>query len=156
MSLHDYRAELRWQVPAGQDNADLRHYSRQYQVAIAGKPLLEASADQPFRGDPTRHNPEDLLLASLAGCHLLSYLYVASRAGLRVLAYQDRVQGRLQVQGEQGRFVEVWLRPQVTVALGGDAETAAALHVQAHRLCFIANSVNFPVRVEPRIIVESV
>jgi organic hydroperoxide reductase OsmC/OhrA len=125
-------------------------------IAIDGKPDLEASADKPFRGDPSRWNPEDMLLASLSECHLLSYLHAAVTVGVVVVAYEDAASGTMVEDGRGGgAFREVVLRPTVTVADASMADAAQSAHHQAHEWCFIANSVNFEVRVEPTVRVAS-
>jgi len=116
-------------------------------VAIGGKPDLLGSADALFRGDPTLHNPEDLLLAALSSCHMLSYLALCARARIPVLAYVDAAEGTLEFRPDGGgSFREVVLRPRVTVAAGTDLAVATALHEKAGAQCFIAASCNFPVR----------
>ena len=105
-----------------------------------------------FKGDAERWNPEQLLVASLSQCHLLSYLYAATKAGVVVTAYEDDATGLLRTEGETGQFESVTLRPVVTIS-GSDPELAMSLHEEAARNCFIANSVNFPVHHEPRTVV---
>ncbi len=144
---HHYRTALVWEGNLGTGTADYRSYGRQYRVRIAGKPDLLGSADPAFRGDPAVHNPEDLLVAALSGCHLLSYLALCARAGVRVLEYTDAAEGTMVLRADGGgSFQEVILRPRVTVAAGTDLELASALHARAGQLCFIAGSCNFPVR----------
>jgi organic hydroperoxide reductase OsmC/OhrA len=104
-------------------------------------------------GDATRHNPEDLLVASLAACHMLWYLHLCADAGIRVIAYEDTAEGAMSVDADGGRFAAVTLHPVVTIATG-DAALAETLHGEARRRCFIANSVNFPVTHRPVIRVE--
>ena len=118
----------------------------------AGRPQLPGSSDPAFRGDASRWNPEDLLVASLSSCHMLWYLHLCAQARLSVLAYVDDAVGTMvETPDGSGRFAEVVLRPVVTLATEGDALRATALHDEAHHMCFIANSVNFPVRVEPTV-----
>jgi organic hydroperoxide reductase OsmC/OhrA len=105
-----------------------------------------------FRGDPALHNPEDLLVAALSSCHFLSYAALCARTGVTVVAYEDDASGTMDRVDGVTRFTEVVLRPRVTVAAGSDADKARALHARAHALCFIASSVNFPVRNEPTIV----
>src|SRR3546814_6469486 len=99
-------------------------------------------------GDPDLHNPEDMLVLALSSCHMLSYLALAALEGLEVVAYEDSARGTMQQEGRGGRFTEVVLHPRVTIAAGSDLDRAKALHEEAHGTCFIANSVNFPVRHE--------
>jgi organic hydroperoxide reductase OsmC/OhrA len=120
-------------------------------ISAAGKPDLPASSDPNFRGNPACYNPEELLVAALSSCHMLWYLHLCSAAGIVVTAYHDEAEGDLLDEGMKGgRFERVTLRPRITIA-AGDPDKARALHRDAHRLCFIASSVNFPVACEPAI-----
>ena len=150
---HRYRVDVEWTGNLGRGTDGYRNYSRDHAIRIAGKPTLAGSADPTFRGDATRHNPEDLLLAALSTCHMLSYLHMATVAGVVVTAYTDAAEGTMATAGDGGRFVDVVLRPTVTISAASDPLKAAAAHDTAHHACFIANSVNFPVRCEPRIVV---
>jgi organic hydroperoxide reductase OsmC/OhrA len=153
MSLeHDYRAHLVWTGATQGPTTSYDSYSREYRVEIAGKPPLTGSADKTFRGDPSLHNPEDLLVVALSSCHMLSYLALCARARLPVVSYEDAASGTMVTQGGGGRFTEVVLRPRVVVAPGSDLHKAHQLHEQAHASCFIANSVNFPVRHEAEVV----
>jgi organic hydroperoxide reductase OsmC/OhrA len=104
-----------------------------------------------FRGDPAKYNPEDLLVVALATCHMLSYLALCARAGIEVTAYEDRASGTMAIKDGRMRFVEVTLAPNVVIG-AGVLKRAEALHAQAHAECFIANSVNFPVRNRPTVV----
>jgi organic hydroperoxide reductase OsmC/OhrA len=145
---HEYEALLTWTGAAAGPAIDYKTYLREYRVEIAGKPPLTGSSDPMFRGDPAFWNPEDMLLASLSACHMLTYLAEAVRANLRVLSYRDRARGTMLFEGWTGQFTEVVLRPEVVVGAGADPALAQRLHDDAHRHCFIARSVNFPVRHE--------
>jgi organic hydroperoxide reductase OsmC/OhrA len=145
---HRYAARLRWTGSAAGPAVDYATYSREYVVEIDGKPDLRGSADAHFRGDRSLHNPEDLLVAALSACHLLSYLAECARAGIAVVAYDDDASGEMTLIDGKIRFREVVLRPRVAVADPARIGEAAALHERAHAECFIANSVNFPVRHE--------
>jgi organic hydroperoxide reductase OsmC/OhrA len=147
---HRYAARLVWTGAERGPTRSYESYSRSYRVEIEGKPPLEGSADPTFRGDPGRHNPEDLLLAALAACHMLSYLAGCARAGIEVIAYEDQASGIMALKDGRVRFVEVTLAPKITIG-AGDLERAKDLHAQAHAECFIANSVNFPVLNKPTV-----
>lgn len=151
---HAYRTQLTWTGAARGPTTSYAAYSRDHTTTIDGKPPIEGSADGAFRGDPSRHNPEDLLVASLSSCHLLSFLALAARAGVHVVAYEDDASGIMALDGNGGRFTEVVLRPRVTVAAGTDEARVLELHERAHHDCFIASSMNFPVRAEPETIVQ--
>ena len=152
MAEHRYETRLTWADPAG--TADYRTYPRQHEVVAPGRPVLVGSADRPFRGDPTRWNPELLLLAALSECHLLSYLSFCARAGVVVTAYADSASATMVQEGLGGRFTEAVLRPEVVVAEASMVEQAEALHGPAHDACFIASSVAFPVRHEATVTVR--
>lgn len=149
MHAHEYAIDLAWEGNTGEGTASYAAYGRQYRATMARKPALVGSADPAFRGDPARHNPEDLLVVSLSSCHMLSYLALCARRRIRVLAYRDAARGRMVTTKDGGgHFDEVVLQPRVTIARGDDLEAARSLHHGAHETCFIASSVNFPVRVE--------
>ena len=153
---HHYRVDVEWTGNRGTGTQTYQGYGREHQIRVAGKPVLAGSSDLAFRGDPTKHNPEDMLVAALSTCHMLSYLHVAATAGIVVTAYTDTAEGTMETNAHGGHFVEVVLRPQVTISAASDAAKAEAAHEAAHHGCFIANSVNFPVRCEPRIVIASV
>ncbi|UQX88023.1 OsmC family protein [Jatrophihabitans telluris] len=147
---HDYRLSVTWTGNRGAGTADIRGYGRDHAVSAEGKPGLLGSADRAFRGDPSRWNPEELLLAALSQCHMLAYLSVAALAGVVVTDYSDEATGRMvEAAGNSGRFEWAELHPVVTVADESMIEAAGHLHAEARRQCFIANSVNFEVRHVP-------
>lgn len=154
---HHYGLTSTWTGNSGTGTSGHRDYSRDITVEVAGKPDLLASADTPFRGDAARWNPEDMLLAALSECHLLSYLYVAVTMGVVVVAYSDEASGTLVEDGKGGgEFTEVTLRPRVVVSSASMVDAAAAAHRKANELCYIARSVKFPVRHDPIIEVAGV
>lgn len=150
---HRYEAAVRWTGAKEGTTSSYRGYSREYEAAVEGKPALRLTADSAFLGDGALHNPEDLLLVSLSGCHLLTYLAECAQAGVHVLSYEDGASGTMAWNGETYRFTEVVLRPRVVVEEGGDLVLAEELHHRSHDLCFVARSMNFPVRHEPEVIV---
>jgi organic hydroperoxide reductase OsmC/OhrA len=134
----------------GTGTSGYRDYRRSHDISGAGKETINGSSDPLFRGDAKRWNPEELLVASLSACHQLWYLHLCADAGVVVEAYEDEAQGVMEeAEDGGGRFVEVILRPRVRIAWGSDKTRALSLHLQAHAKCFIARSVNFPVRCEP-------
>ncbi|MDH3690586.1 MAG: OsmC family protein [Gammaproteobacteria bacterium] len=143
---HHYRALLRWTGSRFGPISDYASYSREYEVHIAGKVTLKGSADALFKGDAGLHNPEDWLVAALSACHLLSYLALCGREGIAVYSYEDGAEGTMVLEGGGGHFTEVVLRPKVVVGDGADLQRAIELHDIAHHQCFIAASMNFPVR----------
>ncbi len=149
---HHYTVETTWTGDRGTGTSGYRDYDRAVTLSVEGKPDLLASSDKPFRGDPSRWNPEDLLLAALSECHLLSYLHACVTAGVVVVGYSDTATGTMVEDGRGGgAFREVVLRPRVVVADESMRGAAESAHEQAHEWCFIANSVNFPVRHEATI-----
>ena len=147
---HHFAARLVWTGAEHGPTRDYQSYSRDYRVEVEGKPPLVGSSDPAFRGDAAKHNPEDLLVAALSACHLLSYLALCAQAGIEVVAYEDQASGLMAIKERRMRFVEVTLAPHVTIA-AGDLDQARALHEKAHETCFIANSVNFPVLAMPTV-----
>lgn len=146
---HHYALELEWLGNTGQGTRTYEGYSREHVVRIAGKPDLRGTADPMFRGDATLHNPEDLLLAALSQCHLLTYLALCARARINVLSYRDHAEGTLLLTKDGGgHFTEVVLRPEVVVADARMVDKAKHFHGEVHKYCFIARSVNFQVRCE--------
>lgn len=154
--MHKFTAHLTWNGNRGDGTSNYRTYGREYHVAIDGKSDLSGSAAKEFRGDDALHNPEDLFLAAISACHLLTYLALCARNEISVLTYEDRATGTLRLDARGGgKFDEVTLHPSVEIAAGGDLERAIALHKEAHELCFIANSCSVPIGHEPTVRVAS-
>lgn len=152
MKQHNYELQVEWTGNTGEGTKTYRSYSRDYTITAEGKPQILGSSDPNFRGDPSRYNPEDLLVASLSACHMLSYLHLCAVNHVTVVDYRDAAIGLMDENSDgSAQFTRVTLRPTVTIAPGGDSDKAQALHAQAHHLCFIARSVNFPVDVAPNI-----
>jgi organic hydroperoxide reductase OsmC/OhrA len=144
---HHYKLTLKWTGNKGSGTSGYRTYDRNHEILIEGKTTLLGSADPSFHGDKTVHNPEDLLLASLSACHMMSYLHVCIKAGIVVTDYIDNATGIMVVNPDgSGRFIEVTLNPIVTITDESQLTKANELHQEANKLCFIANSVNFPVK----------
>jgi organic hydroperoxide reductase OsmC/OhrA len=149
---HHFACRLVWTGAERGGTTAYEQYSREVRVDVDGKPPLALSAAPAFRGDPALHNPEDLLVAALSSCHFLSYAALCARSGVTVVGYEDDATGTMDRVDGVVRFTEVVLRPRVTLAPGSDAVKARALHERAHSICFIASSVDFPVRHEPTIV----
>ena len=148
---HHYELTVEWTGNTGAGTAGYRTYERRHEITspTAGTPVIAGSSDPAFRGDRERWNPEELLVASLSACHQLWYLHLCTDAGIVVTAYVDRAEGVMTEESDgSGRFTSVVLHPVVTVAAGSDVVRARALHDDAHGLCYIARSVEFPVRHE--------
>ncbi len=151
-TAHEYSARIVWDGNTGEGTAAYDGYGRQYRALIAGKPDIAGTADAAFRGEPHKHNPEDLFLSAISSCHLLSYLALCARRGIVVLAYEDDAWGRMVPSTNGGgKFEEVVLRPRVTIAAEKDRDAALQMHETAHELCYIANSCSVPIRHEATI-----
>jgi len=150
---HHYELTIRWTGNAGTGTSDYRGYRRDHEIHGDGKPALLGSSDPAFRGDAARWNPEELLVAALSQCHLLWYLHLCAEGGVVVTDYTDTPVGTMTMDatGGGGQFTDVTLRPAVTVADPSMADKAMALHNEIDAVCFIARSVNFPVRHEPAV-----
>ena len=143
-----FHSLVRWTGAYLPGQSGARSYSRDMQVEPSGKPVILGSAGARYFGDDGRYNPEDLMLASLAECHLLTYLAHATQAGIRFESLAVGITGVLgRVEGKT-RFVRAILTPVVTLAAGVDRPQAEALHRDAHEQCFMTNSVNFPISIE--------
>ena len=156
MKEHRYTAHVKWTGNIGDGTSSYRSYSRDHVIIVDGKPEIPGSSDPNFRGDPSRYNPEDLLVASLSTCHMLWYLHLCAVNKSVVTAYEDHAEGAMSERSDgSGEFVRVVLKPRVTIS-SGDRARAVELHRDAHKFCFIANSVKFPVEAEPEITVSNV
>lgn len=150
LRMHRYAVSVTWTGNRGTGTSGFRAYDRDHDVAADGRPVIAASSDPAFNGDPARWNPELELVAALSQCHMLWYLHLCAVAGVIVTSYTDNADGTMtEADDGGGRFTEVVLRPRVAIASPDMAVTAASLHEEAHAKCFIASSVNFPVRHEP-------
>lgn len=149
---HKYTLSLNW---LGDPFNNSVSNDRKYKVSIEGKPSFIGSADQSFFGDNTFYNPEDLLLASLSSCHMMSYFYICRKNGINISSYVDQPEGFLKVNKDgSGQFEKVILKPRIEI-IEGDKENAEKLHVTAGKLCFIANSCVFKIEYSPQIIIVS-
>jgi organic hydroperoxide reductase OsmC/OhrA len=153
VDTHRYEMTVRWTGDAGSGTSDYRSYRRDHEIHSDGKPTILGSSDPAFRGDAARWNPEELLVVALAQCHMLWYLHLCATGGVVVTDYVDTPVGTMTMDatGGGGQFTDVVLRPAVTVADPSMADKAMALHDEINAICFIARSVNFPVRHEPAV-----
>ena len=143
---HNYQLSIQWTGNKGSGTSSYQAYERSHSIIKNGKLEIPASSDPAFRGDKTKHNPEELFLASISSCHMLWYLHLCSEAGVIVTDYIDQASGVMEESAEGGgRFSEVTLKPQVVVAEASMITKANALHARANEMCFIANSLNFKV-----------
>jgi organic hydroperoxide reductase OsmC/OhrA len=157
MATHDFHIQTNWCGNTGSGTADYRSYSRNHELFAEGKNLaIQGSSDAAFRGDGARYNPEELLVGSISTCHMLWMLHLCADQKIVITAYEDSASGTMQLNADgSGQFVQVTLRPRVTIADESRADEMEKLHHRAHGLCFIARSVNFPVTHEPETIVKA-
>lgn len=152
MKQHIYDVGVNWTGNDGEGTKTYKSYRREHTILVTGKPAIHGSSDPAFRGDRSCHNPEELLVASLSACHMLWYLHLCAVNHVTVVEYRDAASGVMEEHEDgSGEFVRVTLRPSVKVRVGDDRSRALALHGEAHRLCFIARSVRFPVDITPQI-----
>ena len=152
---HHYKAMIHWTGNKGTGTSSYRNYERSHTIQIENKALIEGSSDPAFRGDKTKHNPEDLFLSSLSSCHMLWYLHFCSEEGIIVTSYTDEATGIMTETADgSGQFTSVTLHPTVIVAEESMAEKAKELHHKAGQFCFIAKSVNFQVQHIPKVLVK--
>ena len=152
MKLHTYEVQITWTGNSGKGTQSYTSYLRDHSITARAKPEILGSSDPKFHGDAGRFNPEELLVASLSSCHMLWYLHLCATNHVTVLGYQDLPVGTMEERSDgSGAFIRVELRPRITISAGTDKAKARNLHDEAHRYCFIANSVNFPVGVIPEI-----
>ncbi len=153
---HEYTAAIRWTGNRGEGTRGYKAYDRSWNVATPDKQVIHCSNDPLLGGDAARHNPEDLLLASLSSCHMLWYLHLCAVAGVVVEAYRDEPLGIGEVAPDgSGRFLSATLRPKIRISAGSDWRKAHEIHGEIHKYCFIARSVSFPVTCEPEIEIGS-
>jgi organic hydroperoxide reductase OsmC/OhrA len=147
---HTYRARIEWTGNRGAGTESYAAYGREHEISGPDKPTIPGSSDSAFRGHPSRWNPDELMVVAAAACHKLWYLHLCAVGGVVVEGYVDEAEGVVAEDADGGgRFTRITLRPRVTLASGADREKAAALHHAAHEKCFVANSVNFPIVIEP-------
>lgn len=152
MKQHTYKVEVNWTGNDGKGTRSYKDYRRDHIIVSEGKPQIVGSSDPSFRGDSARYNPEELLVASLSACHMLWYLHLCAVNQVTVVDYRDAASGVMEEREDgSGAFVRVLLKPMVKISASDDQEKALALHSEAHRYCFIANSVRFPVEICPEI-----
>lgn len=140
----------RWTGNLGIGTASVKGYSRDHTVSLANKPDLHLTTGNPHVGDPSKLNPEDLLVSAISSCHMLTYLYLCSLEGIVITDYEDRAIGfHWEDQNGSGKFNRIILKPAFRVNDPTQVKRALELHHEAHEKCFIANSLNFPVLIEP-------
>jgi organic hydroperoxide reductase OsmC/OhrA len=150
MSAHAYHACLHWD---GSTAAGVRAYSRDHTaVAAPASRQVELSAAPAFRGNPDRLNPEQLLVMAASSCQMLSLLGAAARAGVDVLAYDDKATSHLDLTAKPTRLATIHLHVTVRIAAGTDETKVQELTVQTHHECYVANSLSVPVEVTTTVV----
>ena len=145
--MSEHRIQLNWEK--GDAPFTYEAYPRNHTTAFKnGQETVIASASPTYKGDGSKADPEDMLVAALSSCHMLSFLAIATKKKLTVNSYEDDAVGFLENDGGKLWITRVILRPKV--AIDTDAETLAHIHHLAHEACFIASSVKTDVKVEPR------
>jgi organic hydroperoxide reductase OsmC/OhrA len=146
MKNFDYHVHVAWVGNDGHGTNSPK-FDRANELSVTGKPTLVGSAPAEFGGDGKNWAPEDLLVAAVSQCHMLTYLFLCSRAGIVVESYEDDAVGHLEVEGAAGgQFREIELRPAVSIS-SGDPKMAEALHADASAACYIGRTVQAPIRV---------
>jgi len=151
-----YTAQVRWQRQPDEVFTDNR-YSRRHEWRFDGGVVVPGSSSPhsvrlPY-SDASAVDPEEALVAAASSCHLLTFLYLAAKAGWLVEAYDDNALG-LMALDERGRqaITRITLRP--AIRFGGGHEPSAAelaqLHHDAHEQCYVANSLKSEIVCEPR------
>lgn len=149
---HRYNAQIAWTGAGEEGTKNYKSYERLYNVNIEGKPTVAGSSDPSFRGDPVRHNPEDMLVASVSACHMLWYLHLCSVSRVIVTSYIDDAEGVMEEDKRgSGRFTKIILRPRIKITADSDITKAEEAHHKANEMCFIANTLNCPISHEPTI-----
>ncbi len=151
MSIH--RAEVHWRLGEGEDFPAGR-YRRAHRLGFDGGAEVAGSASPQVVGkwaDPGAIDPEEMLVAAISACHMLTFLHRARLAGFTVLAYRDHAEGVMaEIAPERHAVTRVTLRPAITWrGAAPDPARLAALHHEAHEHCFIANSIRTEVTIGP-------
>ncbi len=155
MKQHHYKTTLNWTGNKGTGTSNYKAYERAHTISAEGKPDLLGSSDPSFRGDPSRYSPEDSLVGALSACHMLWYLHLCAVNQVIVIDYKDEASGTMAEHKDgSGEFTEVILRPLVTVKEHSMIVKANELHHEANKMCFLARSMKFPVKHEPKAIVK--
>lgn len=147
---HNYKLALKWTGNQGSGTSNYKNFERSYTIQIENKAIIHGSSDPEFRGDRTKHNPEELLLAATSSCHMLWYLHLCSEAKIVVTDYTDNATATLdETETGNGKFSSITLNPIVTVTDQSMVKQAIELHKNANEFCFVSNSLNFKVAHQP-------
>ena len=155
MKTHKYTSHFEWTGNTGKGTQSYSSYERDFLIKVAEKVIIAGSSDPNFRGDKTKHNPEDLFLSSISSCHALWYLHLCASNDIIVLSYEAEAEGTMTEREDgSGQFTRVLLKPNVRIQNESNIHTALRLHKEANEMCFIANSCNFPIHHKSKITAE--
>lgn len=147
---HEYKLQILWTGNRGSGTMDYRSYDRDFTVSSKDKPTLSGSSGSVFNGDKTAYCPEDLLVAAVSSCHMLWYLHLCADNEIVVIDYKDDAYGLMHEENDgSGYFTKIVLNPEISISRKSNIEKAKALHTEAHKMCFIANSLKCPIHFEP-------
>jgi organic hydroperoxide reductase OsmC/OhrA len=145
-----YQVGVTWMGNDGSGTSS-KSFSRDLEIAAAGKPTIVGAAPSDFGGHDRSWSPEELLVGAVSQCHMLTYLFLCARNGIVVESYEDDATGTLVVEGAAGgHFREIALRPHVTIS-SGELDLAEKLHDDASAGCFIGRSVRAEITVQSTI-----
>jgi organic hydroperoxide reductase OsmC/OhrA len=146
--MSDHFAEVEWRNAEHPEQTTT--YNRDHTVTLENGIVIANSAAPAFLGNATMSNPETLLLAALASCHMLTFLAITSKRGFQVNHYYDKAEGTLGKNSE-GRMAltHCTLRPKIEFSnnIAPSAEELIKFHESSHRNCFIANSLKTKVEI---------
>ena len=146
----EFKVLTNWTCNNEEDSLNTFSNSKTHHITIKNKPILIVSAAKEFKGDKTKHNPEDLFLSAISSCHMMSYMYLCDKNNITLINYTDETSGKLLVKPDgSGAFISIVLHPIVTILEKNKIDLALSLHIEANRLCFIANSSNVPITHNP-------
>lgn len=155
MKQHNYNIRVEWTGNLGTGTQDYHSYSKDHEINANDKQvIIPGSSDPAFRGDSTRYNPEELLVSTISSCHMLWYLHLCADNNINVISYIDSATGIMEeFKNGSGKFKSVTLSPSIQIEnYALNHLKAEELHLRAHEMCFIANSVNFDINVVPNIL----
>ena len=150
---------MEWTGNLGKGTSNYQAYDRAHVISGAGKQIkIPGSSDPSFKGDRSCYNPEELLVSTISSCHMLWYLHLCADQGINVISYVDNATGIMgEFKNGSGKFESVTLSPSIVIDDHAAMQSKAIeLHSVAHKMCFIANSLNFEVRCEPKILTNDV
>ncbi len=151
-AVHEFNTQIEWTGNTGLGTETYESYERDYTLSSEGKEQILCSSAAGFRGDTNKYNPEDLFIASLSSCHMLWYLHLCADNGIKVLSYIDATEAKLAVfLNGKGFFQSITLSPKVVVENPEHIQKAIALHQKANKMCFLANSLHFPIKHNPTV-----